>query len=104
VKGGDTVAEAQAPVTAQELNKIFRGPVIAAGGFNPDTAETNVANGDASLIAFGRHFIANPDRQNGSSSAVRSIRTIAAPAMASIHGLSVREQFVRRVCKRDHAD
>jgi N-ethylmaleimide reductase len=61
VKGGDTVAEAQAPVVAQELNKIFRGPVIAAGGFHPDTAETSVTNGDASLIAFGRHFIANPD-------------------------------------------
>ena len=32
-----------------------------AGGFNPDTAEASVANGDASLIAFGRLFIANPD-------------------------------------------
>jgi N-ethylmaleimide reductase len=61
VKGGETVAEAQAPVAAQELSKVFQGPVIAAGGFNPDTAETSVANGDASLIAFGRHFIANPD-------------------------------------------
>jgi N-ethylmaleimide reductase len=61
VKGGETIAEAQAPVAAQELSKIFRGPVIAAGGFNPDTAEASVANGDASLVAFGRHFIANPD-------------------------------------------
>jgi N-ethylmaleimide reductase len=61
VRGGETIAEAQAPIAAQELSKIFRGPVIAAGGFNPDTAETSVANGDASLIAFGRHFIANPD-------------------------------------------
>ena len=61
VNGGETVAEAQAPVVAQELSKIFRGPVIAAGGFNPDTAEASIANGDASLIAFGRHFIANPD-------------------------------------------
>jgi N-ethylmaleimide reductase len=26
-----------------------------------DTAEATVANGDASLIAFGRQFIANPD-------------------------------------------
>jgi NADH:flavin oxidoreductase / NADH oxidase family len=34
---------------------------IAAGGFEPDTAEATVANGNASLIAFGRHFIANPD-------------------------------------------
>src|SRR6266446_147768 len=61
VKGGETIAEGQAPVAAQELSKIFRGPVIAAGGFNPDTAEASVAHGDASLIAFGRHFIANPD-------------------------------------------
>ncbi|MDA9489525.1 alkene reductase [Bradyrhizobium sp. CCBAU 11361] len=61
VKGGETIAEAQAPAAAQELSKIFRGPVIAVGGFNPETAEASVANGDASLIAFGRHFIANPD-------------------------------------------
>ena len=61
VKGGETIAEAQAPVAAQELSKIFRGPLIAAGGFNPDTAEAAVSSGDASMIAFGRHFIANPD-------------------------------------------
>ena len=61
VKGGDTVAKAQAPVAAQELSKIFLGPIIAAGGFEPETAEATVVNGDASLIAFGRHFIANPD-------------------------------------------
>ena len=61
VKGGDTVAEAQAPVAAQELSKVFHGPIIAAGGFEPGTAEATVVNGDASLIAFGRHFIANPD-------------------------------------------
>jgi N-ethylmaleimide reductase len=61
VKGGETIAEAQAPLASRELSKIFRGPVIAAGGFNPDTAEASVAHGDASLIAFGRHFIANPD-------------------------------------------
>jgi N-ethylmaleimide reductase len=61
IKGADLVAEGQGPVAAQELSKIFRGPIIAAGGFEPDTAEATVANGDASLIAFGRHFIANPD-------------------------------------------
>jgi N-ethylmaleimide reductase len=61
VKGSDTVGEGQGPVAAQELSKIFRGPIIAAGGFTPDTAEATVANGDARLIAFGRHFISNPD-------------------------------------------
>ena len=34
---------------------------IAAGGFEPDTAEAAVAVGDADLVAFGRHFVANPD-------------------------------------------
>lgn len=40
---------------------MFHGSIIAAGGFEPDTAETAIANGDASLIAFGRHFISNQD-------------------------------------------
>jgi N-ethylmaleimide reductase len=61
VRGGETVAEMQAPIAARELSKVFQGPVIAAGGFNPGSAEAAVSNGDASLIAFGRHFIANPD-------------------------------------------
>jgi N-ethylmaleimide reductase len=61
IKGGDLIAEGMGPVAAQELGQIFKGPIIAAGGFEPDTAETAVANGVASLIAFGRQFIANPD-------------------------------------------
>jgi N-ethylmaleimide reductase len=61
IKGGELIAEGQGPVAAQELSKVFRGSIIAAGGFEPDTAEATVANGDASLIAFGRQFIANPD-------------------------------------------
>jgi N-ethylmaleimide reductase len=61
IKGSDTIDEGQDPVAAQELSKLFKGPLIAAGGFKPDTAEAAVANGDASLIAFGRYFISNPD-------------------------------------------
>src|ERR1700747_2677929 len=61
INGADLVAEGQGAVAAQELSKIFQNPMIASGGFEPDTAEATVANGDASLIAFGRHFIANPD-------------------------------------------
>jgi N-ethylmaleimide reductase len=61
IKGGELIAKEQGPVAAQELSKVFRGSIIAAGGFEPDTAEATVANGDASLIAFGRQFIANPD-------------------------------------------
>jgi N-ethylmaleimide reductase len=61
IKGGELIAKGQDPVAAQELSKVFHGPIIAAGGFEPDTAEATVANGLASLIAFGRQFIANPD-------------------------------------------
>jgi len=35
--------------------------LIAAGGFNGESAAAIVAAGDADLVAFGRHFIANPD-------------------------------------------
>jgi N-ethylmaleimide reductase len=35
--------------------------LIAAGGSAPASAEAIVAFGDADLVAFGRHFIANPD-------------------------------------------
>ena len=49
------------PVAARTLRQVFRGTLIAAGGFEPDTAEEIVAKGDADLVAFGRHFIANPD-------------------------------------------
>jgi N-ethylmaleimide reductase len=61
IKGAELVVEGADPVAAQELSKVFRGPLIAAGGFEPATAEATVARGDSSLIAFGRHFIANPD-------------------------------------------
>jgi N-ethylmaleimide reductase len=61
IKGGELIAEVMGPVAAQELGQIFNGPIIAAGGFEPDTAEAVVASGVASLIAFGRQFIANPD-------------------------------------------
>ncbi len=40
---------------------LFDGPVIAAGGFTPATATAAIAEGWADAIAFGRHFIANPD-------------------------------------------
>jgi N-ethylmaleimide reductase len=49
------------PVAAAQLRKIFKGKIIAAGGFDPDGAKAIVERGDADLVAFGRHFLANPD-------------------------------------------
>ncbi|SAL00540.1 NADH-flavin oxidoreductase/NADH oxidase [Caballeronia fortuita] len=51
----------QRPVAAQSLRARFRHPIIVAGGFDGDSAEAILQSGDADLVAFGRHFIANPD-------------------------------------------
>src|SRR5271163_2741591 len=61
VKGNVVIAQGQAPVAAERLRKIFKEKIIAAGGFEPATAEAVVEKGDADLVAFGRHFVANPD-------------------------------------------
>jgi N-ethylmaleimide reductase len=61
VKGNVVIAEGQAPIAAQYLRKIFKGTIMAAGGFEPDTASEVLEAGDADLVAFGRHFVSNPD-------------------------------------------
>jgi len=61
VKGNVVVAEGQGPIAAEYLRTIFTGKIVAAGGFEPDTAEAVVTKGDADLVAFGRYFVSNPD-------------------------------------------
>jgi len=61
VKGDDTLHEGHAAVAAVYLRRHFSGPIIAAGGFNRDSAIAIVDSGDADLVAFGRHFSSNPD-------------------------------------------
>lgn len=43
------------------FRQAYRGTLMAAGGFDRDSAERALASGDLDLIAFGRPFIANPD-------------------------------------------
>jgi N-ethylmaleimide reductase len=40
---------------------LWKGVLIAAGGFTGETANAAIAEGHADAIAFGRHFISNPD-------------------------------------------
>jgi N-ethylmaleimide reductase len=61
IKGTELIKEGQEPMAAKHLRPKFDGAIIAAGGFTRDSAETILAAGDADLVAFGRHFIANPD-------------------------------------------
>jgi N-ethylmaleimide reductase len=49
------------PVAAQLMRQHYPGRIIAAGGFEPESAEAILRAGDADLVAFGRHFIGNPD-------------------------------------------
>jgi N-ethylmaleimide reductase len=55
------IKEDQPPVATQRLRRIFKGKIIANGGFEPDSAATAVDHGDADAISFGRYFISNPD-------------------------------------------
>jgi NADH:flavin oxidoreductase / NADH oxidase family len=41
--------------------KEFHGKDDGCGGFEPETAELAVRDGDADWVAFGRQFVANPD-------------------------------------------
>jgi N-ethylmaleimide reductase len=51
-------------VPAETLSAIrteFEGTLIYCNTFTAEKAETELSNGDADLIAFGRGFLANPD-------------------------------------------
>ena len=49
------------PSASEMFRPIWPGILIAAGNYQPDTAEAALAAGHADAIAFGRLFIANPD-------------------------------------------
>jgi N-ethylmaleimide reductase len=61
VKGNVVIQQGQGAIAAEQLRKVFRGKILAAGGFEPDTAEATVEQGTADAVAFGRHFLSNPD-------------------------------------------
>lgn len=61
ISGSELVHDGQGAVASEELRAIFRGKMIAAGGFEPETAELAVRQGTVDAVAFGRHFLANPD-------------------------------------------
>ncbi|MGY4494689.1 alkene reductase [Pseudomonas sp. TE3610] len=61
IKGNETIDEGAKPVAVQYLRTLFNGPIIAAGGFQRESAVALVSEGSADMVAFGRAFIANPD-------------------------------------------
>ncbi|QPJ61901.1 MAG: alkene reductase [Candidatus Nitronauta litoralis] len=49
------------PMVLNEFREVFSGPIIGNCGYTQETAENAVKENKADLIAFGRHFISNPD-------------------------------------------
>jgi N-ethylmaleimide reductase len=43
------------------IRKAFDGTIILSGGYDAARAETDLKSDKGELVAFGRHFIANPD-------------------------------------------
>jgi len=50
VRGNVVVAQGQAPIAAEYFRGIFTGRIVAAGGFEPDSAEAIVEKRDADLV------------------------------------------------------
>ena len=48
-------------MTLAEFRTVFDGALIGNCGYDRESAEKAIADGNADLIAFGRSFISNPD-------------------------------------------
>lgn len=49
------------PMELVEFREIYHGTIMANVGYDPDSAEKEIAEGNAELISFGRLYISNPD-------------------------------------------
>ena len=61
INGSELIKPNQGAIASEQLRPLFRGKLIAAGGFEPDTAAAAIASGTLDAVAFGRHFLSNPD-------------------------------------------
>ena len=49
------------PMTLADFRKVYDGILIGSGGYDRNSAEQAISDGDVDLIAFGRSYISNPD-------------------------------------------
>lgn len=59
--GGGEAVNNNAPSTSALFRASFAGVFISAGGYSPEMAQEAVAKGQVDAVAFGRHYISNPD-------------------------------------------
>lgn len=49
------------PMVMKELRQVYPGIMIANVGYTAESAEEEIADGNADLVSFGRPYISNPD-------------------------------------------
>ncbi|KAL4428356.1 hypothetical protein ABPG75_002445 [Micractinium tetrahymenae] len=59
VAGNDDLAFT--PDSIQPFRQVYKGTLIAAGGYNAANGGDAVRSGHCDLVCYGRHYIANPD-------------------------------------------
>lgn len=75
---------------ATSFRETYRGTLIAAGGFDRESAEGALLSGELDLIAFGRPFIANPDLVER----MKNGWPLAIPDRATFYGNSGQKGYV----------
>jgi N-ethylmaleimide reductase len=61
VAGGSDKVDASAPSVSELFRDKYDGVLISSGGYDPTSAKEAVESGKVDAVAFGRHYIANPD-------------------------------------------
>ncbi|WP_414623757.1 alkene reductase [Calothrix sp. CCY 0018] len=61
IKGNVTIEDDGLGLGVKFFRPIFTGKIITAGGYSRDTGEAILQSNDADFVAYGRHFLANPD-------------------------------------------
>jgi N-ethylmaleimide reductase len=61
IQGNITVEDDGTGLGARHFRSIYKGTLVAAGGYTRETGETILSEGHADLVAYGRLFLANPD-------------------------------------------
>jgi len=61
MSGSMVIKDNQPPIATQRARNIYKGKLVANGGFEPGTAANAVEEGEADAISFGRYFVSNPD-------------------------------------------
>ena len=61
VAGGSDKVDSSAPSVSELFRDKYNGVLISSGGYDPTSAKEAVEGGKVDAVAFGRHYIANPD-------------------------------------------